>query len=255
MIRYKAIIIDDDINNISNLRCFIYNYGLDIEVIGEVCTINEALSLIEKYSPDILFMDVQINGKEVFELLDQIKMDYLQLIFITYHAEYALKAIKYNPIDYILKPLTADDFIVATSKAIDKLEQNKFFSYGNNIPEINNSVSQIVGTRDYIAVASYDKIEIIKVSDIVYMVSDSKYATFHLINGKKHISNKNLIYYELILDRTSFFRIHKSYIINISYTTRIIKKDGSYCELLNGILLPIAKRKKDELNRFLKIKE
>lgn len=251
---YKAVIVDDEINNILLLKHFIERYCLHLEVVGEALTTTEAITIINELEPEILFLDIRLNGTEVFEMLDQIKIIKGQVIFVTSHDEYALKAIKYNAIDYILKPIIIEELIISINKAIIKIEQQNYFDF-NNGAKINKIQKDISESRDYIAVASLDKIDLIKVSEIIYISADSKYAVFHMVNGKKYVSNKNLIYYENILEASVFFRIHKSYIINIKYTSRIIKKDGSYCELISGIMLPIAKRKQEQFNRFLKIKD
>lgn len=250
---YNAVIVDEEMNNISLLKHLISKYFSDIEVVGHAMSITEAVLIINDQNPDILFLDSQLHGKEVFEVLDQITIKNAQLIFVTSHEQYALKAIKYNPIDYILKPVILEDLILAINKAVKKLVRNSYYDFkdGCKIDKIPDEVPQ---NKEYLAVPSQDKIELFKVSDIIFVQSDSKYATFYLFDGTQHVSNKNLIYYEGILDSKSFFRIHKSYIINIKYTSRVIKKDGSYCQLVNGKLLPIAKRKKEEFNRFLKIK-
>lgn len=254
MNKYKAVIVDDEINNILLLKHFISQYCLNIKVVGEALTTSEAISIINEIEPDILFLDIRLNGKDVFEVLDQIKISKSQVIFVTSHDEYALKAIKYNAIDYILKPIVIEDLIISINKAIIKIEQQQYFDFSKG-SEINKIQKEVSNNRLYVAISSMDKIELLKMSDIMYVGADSKYATFHLINGKQHISNKNLIFYENILDQSVFFRIHKSFIINITYTLRIIKKDGSYCELINGVMLPISKRKQELFNLFLKIKE
>lgn len=251
---YKAVIVDDEINNILLLKHFLSKYCPNIEVVAQAVSISEAVLVINAHSPEILFLDILLNGEEVFEALDQIIIDNAQVIFVTSHDEYALKAIKYNAIDYVLKPIILEDLILAINKAVKKLDRNFYFDF-KNYAKTDKRQESLSGIKEYLAVASQDKIELFKVSDIVFLASDSKYATFYLIDGTHHISNKNLIYYEGILDPASFFRIHKSYIINIRYTSRIIKKGGSYCQLVNGKLLPISKRKKEEFNRFLKIRD
>ena len=251
---YNVVIVDDEVNNILLLKHFITQYCPDVTVVGEALTSIDAISVINDYSPDILLLDIRLNGKEVFEVLDQIKINKAQIIFVTSHDEYALRAIKYNAIDYILKPIIIDELVLSISKAITKLQQQNYFDFSKGT-QINSIKKENSNNKDYIAIASMDKIELIKISDIIYISSHSKYATFHIINGKEYVSNKNLIYYENILDNACFFRIHKSYIISIKHTLRIIKKDGAYCELVNGIFLPISKRKQDLFNRFIKIKD
>ncbi|BDU26938.1 LytTR family DNA-binding domain-containing protein [Flavobacterium sp. GSB-24] len=252
MNKYKAILVDDELNNILLLKHLINKYCINIDVIAEALTINNAIKVINEMKPDILFLDIRLNGREVFEMLDEITLSRAQVIFVTSHDEYALKAIKYNAIDYILKPVIIEELILSINKALTKIERENYFDFSSMR---NGKIEKdLANNRDYIAVASMDKIELIKTSDILYLGSDSKYATFYMVNGKEYVSNKNLIFYENLLDETVFFRIHKSYIINIKYTVRIIKRDGSYCELVNGLFLPISKRKQELFNRFLKIK-
>ncbi|TDO96140.1 LytR/AlgR family response regulator transcription factor [Flavobacterium sp. 245] len=251
---YKAVIVDDEMNNILLLKHFISKYFPKIEIVAQAMSISEAVVVINDHNPDILFLDSRLRENEVFEVLDQIEINKAQLIFVSSHEQYAIKAIKYNAIDYILKPIILEDLVVAINKAVQKLVWNSYFDFKHEY-KVDKTQVDVSRNKDYLAVVSIDKIELFKVSDVIFVESDSKYATFYLIDGTQHVSNKNLIHYEGVLDSASFFRIHKSYIINIKYTSRIIKKDGSYCQLVNGKLLPIAKRKKEEFNRFLKIRE
>lgn len=108
---------------------------------------------------------------------------------------------------------------------------------------------------DYVAVSSLDKIELILMSDIIFCQADGKYTNFHLINGKKIMSSRNLGEYSTILDSNYFFRIHHSFILNLRHITKISKKDGYYCELSNGATLPVAIRRQDDFNKFIKLKE
>lgn len=110
--------------------------------------------------------------------------------------------------------------------------------------------------RDYVAIASVSEIFFIKMNDIIYCKSKGRYTNFYLQNGKVCVSSKNIGDYEnRVLDKTSFFRIHNSYIINMHYLKRIIKTDGNSCEMNNGAIIPISKRKLEAFNRFINLKE
>ncbi|RYY44610.1 MAG: response regulator transcription factor [Chitinophagaceae bacterium] len=251
---FKAIIVDDEVNNVLILKHFISKFCLNLEIIGEALSVEDAISEINGKNPDIAFLDVRLKDEEVFSVLDQIDSSNMQIIFVTAYDEYALKAFKYNAIDYILKPISIEELILAVNKAIKKIQQQNYFDFKNftttyKAPIENNE------RKDYVAIASQDKIDVLKTEEIMYIEAESKYTTFYLKDNKILTSNKNLAYYENALDEAHFFRVHNSYIVGLKYVSRIIKKDGSYCELLNGFLVPIAKRKQEEFNRFLKIRD
>ncbi|OOG79243.1 LytTR family DNA-binding domain-containing protein, partial [Flavobacterium sp. A45] len=165
---YKVVVVDDELNNILLLKHFIATYCLNVIVVGEALTSKDAIEVINECEPDILLLDIRLNGKEVFEALDQIKINKAQIIFVTSHDEYALRAIKYNAIDYILKPVIIEELILSINKAISKLNQQNYFDFSRG-SQINKIERDISNNKDYIAVASMDKIELIKTSDIVYL--------------------------------------------------------------------------------------
>ncbi|WP_448607570.1 LytR/AlgR family response regulator transcription factor [Paenimyroides ceti] len=250
---YKALIIEDEINNVAILKYFLTKYCINIEVVGHASTINEAVSAIDLLEPDILFLDIHLNEGDAFDVLDRLKHINAQIIFVTSYNEYAIKAFKYNAIDYLLKPVVIEELILAVNKAVKNIHQQRYFDF-NKLAMLSKTEIPVLENNEYIAIASIDKIDLLKASDVLYLESDSKYAIFHSVDGKKYTSSKNLLHFEKIIDSSRFFRVHHSYIINIEHVVRIIKKDGSYCELSNGMLIPIAKRKQNDFNRFLKIK-
>ncbi|KQS53240.1 MULTISPECIES: LytTR family DNA-binding domain-containing protein [Flavobacterium] len=250
---HKALIIDDEVNNIALLKHFVTKYCPSIEVVGEALTISEGISEIREKEPDILFLDIKLNEGNSFEILDQLDDLKAQVIFVTSYDEYALKAFKYNAVDYILKPIIIEDVILAVNKAIKNIEQQDFFDFGK-LTSFSGEPVSFSENKEYIAIPSLDKVDMVKSSQITYIEADNKYTVFHTIEGKKYTSSKNLLSFEETLDKTRFFRIHHSFILNIEHLVTIIKKDGSYCEMSDGTLLPIARRKLEDFHRFLKIK-
>lgn len=250
MTTYKATIIEDKLIDILILKKIISNYCINIDVISQTQSIEEGVVEIKKNKPDIVFLDIIFEGLIVFDFFDKFDFQNVQVIFFSSEKEFALNAFEYNAVDFILKPLKYQSVVLAVNKAIKNIEMMNVFCEANIRHD-----STIVETKfEYIAVASLERIDFVKMSDIVFCMSEGKYTTFFLLNGKKIVSSKNLGEYEKMLDPFHFYRIHHSYIINIKYLVTIIKRDGLYCELSNRITIPIAKRRQDDFNRFIRLK-
>lgn len=249
---HTALIIDDETNNIALLEHFVSKYCLDIKVVGHALTVQDAIAKIKSKRPDILFLDIKLNEGDAFDILDSLKEVKAQIIFVTSYNEYALKAFKYNAIDYILKPIIIEDLVVAVNKAVKNIEQKRFFDFQK--VQALKPQKEAPENKNYIAISYPDRIDMLKANDVIYIEAINRYAVFHTRDGKKHVSSKNLRYFEEILDDTVFFRTHNTHIININHLVKIVKTGGSYCEMDTGLLLPISKRKQEEFNKFLKIK-
>jgi len=250
MKQYSAILVDDDALNIVLLKRILSEYCINIDVVGEALNFDAAIAEIDSKNPDIIFLDVLLKEGEVFEMIDQLNFRNAQIIFVTSEPKFAFKAFRYNAADFILKPAKTAEVIMSVNKAVKKIELQRYF----NGQEDHSDKSDGPIIKDYLAVASVDKIDFVKISDVMFFTADGKYTTIYLSNGKKYFTSKNLGEYERSLDKGQFFRIHHSYIINMDYVVKINKKDGTYCELSNGLSIPIAKRRQEDFNRFIKIK-
>lgn len=251
MTTYKATIIDDNPIDMLLLEKLISTYCINIEIIGQAQSIEEGILEIEKNRPDIVFLDVMFQDLIIFDFLDKFNLQGIQVIFVTSEKKYAVDSFKVEAVDFILKPLIVENVILAINKAIKKIKINGCCAI-NECP--GKSFKDSNYESNYIAVSSLEKVDFLKMDDVMFCMSEGKYTTFFLFNGEKIVSSKNLGEYEKLLNRTYFYRIHHSYIINIRHLLSIIKKDGSYCELSNNISLPIAKRRQDDFNRFIKLK-
>lgn len=243
---YNAIIIDDEKNGIDIMEHFLTKFCPSIKIVDKGSTVEEAVKKIQLNKPDILFLDIQLSNNTSFEILDQIDFSEIEIIFVTAFNDYAIKAFKYNAIDYILKPLSIEDLIIATNKAIKRINERKEFEKELKTKDklYNESSSEIV------TISSLDKVSLIKKDDIIFCKSDGRYTTFYLSNNTEIIACKNLGEFENALCN-NFFRIHHSYIINLGHLIKINKKAGNYCEMSNSALLPIAKRRQETLNKLL----
>ena len=249
----SAVVIDDEKNNVALLVHFLKKYCPLMEIIGQATTKKEGIELIDKLKPQLIFLDIMLDEGTGFDLLEEITHNEAKVIFVTAFDEFAIKAFKYNAVDYVLKPLEIEALILAVNKAYSDIDKD-LFTEKQQIQNLYKTVTNNDNSLNVIAIPSADKIDFIKVEDIIYLKSEGRYTIFNLENNKQLVATKNLGEYESLLDANNFFRIHNSYVVNLAKVTSINKAAGNYCEMTNNESLPIAKRRQDQLHRFLKIK-
>ncbi len=248
----RAIVVDDEINNNDLLIHFLKQYCPYVNVVGSAVTKAEAIEIINEIKPDLLFLDIVLDQGSGFDVLENVDYSMTRVIFVTAFNEFAVKAFRYNAVDYIMKPIEIEELISAVAKAYKDIE-NSLFTDNKQIDILSKTI-QDYDDLNIIAIPSMDKVDFIKLEDILYFKSEGRYTNFYLKNNKKIVATKNIGDYEKTLENTYFFRIHNRYIINLMHVNNINKAAGNYCEMANGDLLPIAKRRQDELNRFLGLK-
>lgn len=255
MKKFTAFIVDDELDNVEVLKHFVKQYCPSLNIIGEALTRSDAISFLKQNSPDILFLDIVLDIGTSFDILEEIQIEKTQVIFVTAYDEFAIKAFKYNAVDYVLKPIVITELISAVDRAKDRLEESEYFNKEQikNLMDTLSSDDSKVNPK-ILAIPTIDNIEMVNVDDIYYCKSDGKYTEFYLAGKKKLVSSRNIGEYENLLDETLFFRIHKSYLVNLQALEKIDKAAGNYCILKDGTSLPIAKRRQDRLVRFLKLK-
>jgi len=249
----NAIIITEEKDTLIILKKFEEENFMIIKIIGDALSIIAGINIIKLTKPDVIFLDIILKDDTFFEMLEQLEFSIPKLIFISEQEHYAVKAFKHNAIDFILKPIDFNAIILAVYKVIKRIEMER--SYQNQKINNINILNSFNQNNEYLAVSSLDKIELIHMSEIIFCKADGKYTYFFMLDGKKIMSSRNLGEYSNILDNNYFFRIHHSYIINLRHIIKISKKDGYLCEFPNGTILPVAKRRQDDFNKFIKLKE
>lgn len=251
MKQITAILIDDENETTKILNSFEEDNHMILKIVGHASLVEKSIDLIKLHKPDVIFIDITSKNENIFEYINELNFHLPKFIFISSNEQYALKAFKLNAIDFLLKPLNYNDIILSVYKAIKRIEMEVCFQNQKvNDIKVLNSLYQ---NNEFIAVSSVDKIELIKMDDIIFCKAEGKYTDFILVNGKKIVSSRNLGEYVAILDPNYFFRIHHSYVINIKHIIKISKKDGFYCEFTNGLVLPVAKRRQEEFTKFIKL--
>lgn len=245
MKKYKVLILDDEIENIKILKIYLKKFFPEIEIVAEAKSVYEGVQTYLKTEPDILLLDVGLGNDDAFSFIDSIGKSNSEIIFISSNSSYGVKAVNYNITGYVLKPIDTDKLKKAVNKAIFNLETKR---NEDKIEKIELDYPTVL------AVPSIKKVEVILVESVEFLESDGKYTIFNLTSSDKKIASRNLGEYEKILDPKLFFRIHHRFLVNTNKIKNIHKTDGYYCELESGKTLPIAKRRQELFNKFLKLK-
>jgi two-component system LytT family response regulator len=249
----KTIIVDDEYNAREFLeKLLTKSFPGKFLILEKTQSVDEAITAIEKYQPDLVFLDIQMPNKNGFELFKSIKIINFEVIFTTAHAEFAIDAIKASALDYLLKPINYIDLLEAIkrfdAKTHKAFQQERLRLLLDNI---DNGVSEF----KKIAFPTDSGFELIKTSSILYCEADSNYCHIKCVDGKKITLSKTLKYVEELLPENIFNRIHKSYLVNLNYVNRFHKNDDYIVELSNGEKLPVSVRKKENfLNAIIKKK-
>jgi two-component system LytT family response regulator len=247
----KSIVIDSNSDVVEKLSKFAEENSVIIQVSGSSNSLSEAMPLIKAQKPEFIFLDPTAANLSEFYLIKQLDFNIPKFIFISNDINKAYDAFRFNATDFQLKPLDFNELIVSLYKVIKSIEMELSFQ-NQKVNQIKSYGSE-TSENGFIAISSSDKIELIKVEDIMYCKAEGKYTEFVLSNKQKILSSKNLGEYNSLLLNNYFFRIHHSYVVNIKKIVKIVKKDGFYCEFEHGISLPVAKRRQEEFVKFIKI--
>lgn len=248
--KVRTVIVDDEKENIDLLKYFLDKYCHDkIEIVGEALSKKGGIETINHLRPELLILDIQLDDGNAFELIENLTLERFKTIFVTAFDEFALKAFKYNVVDYILKPVQIDELVNAIDKVCDDLKDG-VYTNSDHLDLLSKSIFS-KSNLDFIVVPSMDKKKFVKLDDILYLKSDGGYTTFFLVHGSKIVSSKNIGLYEETIQEASFYRSHNSYIVNLKHVRNIDKAKGNYFEMSNGEFIPISKRKESQLKKHL----
>ena len=241
-----AIIVDDENSSRNALKQKLANYCKEVIVIAECENGEEGMKQIEDRQPDIVFLDVEMPRINGFTMLLQLQNRNFEVIFITAYDHYAIRAIRFSALDYLVKPVEVEDLKAAVVKA----KQKRTGIAGNERLELllQNLMNE-KKERQRIAIPSMEGLQFIRLDDIIYLEAQSNYTIIYLRQLPKITVSKTLKDFEELLPAATFIRIHHAYIINSDAVEKYIKGEGGQVVMKNGITLDVSKRKKSE---FLK---
>jgi len=238
----RAVIVEDEKRSRETLSGLLKRYCKNLKVVGEAENVRQGLEVIRQQNPDVVFLDIQMPDGSGFKLLEKIKQISFEVIFTTAFDQFAIKAIRYSALDYLLKPILPDDLV----NAVNKAEKNKQVQKSNdNIKVLLENINRPPAESPKIILSTSEKINVIKVDEIIRCESDNYYTMFYFTNGKRLLVSKTLKDQEELLREHNFIRPHKSHLINVKYIKSYLKTDGGVILMENGSKIPVSRRKKE----------
>ena len=242
----KAIIVDDEINAIKNLKWEIENFCNDITVCDTFTNPVDAIPAINYLQPDCVFLDIEMPEMDGFQLLNNLNFRNFDLIITTAYENHAIQAFKEHAIDYLLKPIDSEDLIVTVQRIRDNKNRN---ALGD---EIKSLIASYAPSKQpgRLALSLIGKTIYVAMEDIIYCKANGNYSEIYFKEAKKEMVSKKLKELESVVNQ-SFFRVHNSYLVNVHYIKEFVKTDGPYLLLKDGTNIPVSRSKKASLLAFL----
>lgn len=244
----KVLIVDDENPTRQLIKKMIDSFGLNLDVYTDGENVKTAIAAIEKIKPDLLILDIQMPDGNGFDVLKAVPNKNFEVIFITAYQEFAIQAIKFSALDYILKPLESDELKIALLKAVKAINQKKndfpFVALDNNIQP---------HKKKKLILKTLESMFIVDIDNIVRCESDKNYTFFFFTEGKKILVSKTLKEYDMLLSGLSFFRVQQSHLINMNYVDRYDKHDGGSVIMKDGTQIPLSQAKKEEFFKMLEL--
>ncbi len=236
----RAAIIEDEQQLCETNELLLKENFPNIEIVGTAKTVEGAIKVIKETSPQLVLLDIELEDGNIFQVLQKCKPYTFKPVFITAYNQYAIKAIKFSAIDYILKPVNEYEFCNAIQMALDRIEMEEVNAQTDNFMEHyqNGSKSKKMVLR------TSDIIHIVNIDDVMYCKSDNSYTSFFLKDKKEIIVSKSMKEYAELLEEYNFLRPHQSYLVNLNHITKIDKADGGAIVMETGAEIPISTRRK-----------
>ena len=245
----NCIIIDDERRSREALKKIIDRFLSDkITIVGTAESVQEGVYLIKEKEPELVFLHVEMPNESGFELFDYFHDIYFEIVFTTAYRQYAIDAFKYSAVDYLLKPINYLDL----EETIDRIEtKRQKESKGIRVKTLMNNLKSTSESFNKIALPTLEGYQLEKVADIMYCEADENYSKIHTIHKNTILVTRTLKAMEELLQGDVFFRIHKSYLVNLNYIKSYSKIDGYRVTLENGVVLDVATRRNDSFVKAL----
>lgn len=244
----RSIIIDDEPNNIENLKTILHNYCTGIDVVATANNADDGIAAIKTHQPDLLFLDIQMPIKSGFDVLKAFTQINFEIIFITAYDQYGIQAIKFSALDYLLKPIDINELKISIEKARHKISAKQ---KNNSIENLLEYIRSEHKDPPKIALPTLQEIMYVKVSDIIRCEASNNYTLFYLQSGEKVLVSKTLKEFAELLKPHNFIRTHQSHLINLYFVKSFLKEDGGTLFLNDRTKIPISRQNRDMVKEAL----
>lgn len=239
----KAVIIDDEKKSRQALISLLERYCHNVIILGEAEGVRSGMELIKSTSPDVIFLDIQMQDGSGFRLLQSFEKIDFEIIFTTAFDQYAIRAIKFSALDYLLKPIVPQELMEAVRK-VEDIKMARQQDMKKNIGVLLENIQNPAESRKII-LSTAEKIHVVDVDDIIRCESDNYYTNFFFMDGSKLLISKTLKENEYLLRDHQFIRSHKSHLVNTKYIRGFVKSDGGYILMSDNSKVPVSRRRKE----------
>ena len=239
----RTLIIDDEQHVRDTLMNMLEMNCPEVRIVGQASGVLSGIAAIRELQPELILLDIQMKDGTGFDLLSRLPSIDFKVIFITGYDQYALEAFRFSAVDYLLKPVNPELLTEAILRA-GKLIQEHF---NKQMKALEENLRTVSGKNRKIILRTNESIHLLDISNIICCDSDSSYTTVHTVEGEKIIVSRTLKEYQEMLTECGFYRVHKSYLINLVHLKRFDRQDGGYIVLTNDLKIPVASRKRDEM--------
>jgi two-component system LytT family response regulator len=236
-----ASIVDDEPLCCESLATLLQRYCPAVKVLDICYSASAALQSLQEHPPQILFLDIEMPHMNGFELLEKIPEVNFELIFTTSYDQYAIKAIQFSALDYLLKPIEREELQRAVQKAVQRLQH----PLPEQIEILLQKLHHPTIALNKVAIPTLEGLQMIFVESIVSCTADSNYTTLFLKNKQRITASRTLKEIEAMLEDYSFARVHHSYLVNLNEVEKYVKGEGGYLIMSDGSTIDVSRNRKE----------
>ena len=245
----RAVLIDDEKNALEMLEWQLHTYCPQVQIVAICDSADKGIAAIHHHHPELLFLDIEMPKRNGFEVLQAFPSPSIETIFTTAYNQFAIKAFRFAALDYLLKPIDADDLVSSLKRYQHKSDN----SFKQQLDMLMQHYSQPHVLPEKVSFATQQAVHFIRPETIMYCESDGNYTTLYFVNHTKLVVSKSLKEVEEVLTHYNFLRIHNSFIINLKHVSRYVKAEGGSIEMTNGSQLPVSRQRKDDVMKALNL--
>ena len=242
----KVLIIDDENKTKDFIKKLLISFGHNFEIYTDGSNVETGIRAINKIKPDLVFLDIQMPDGNGFDVLKGVEDKDFEIIFITAYQEYAIQAIKFSALAYILKPIDVEELELSVEKAMATIKKKKndvqFNALADNMDR---------EKKKKLVLKTQESVYVLELKDIIRCEADKNYTSFFLNNGKRILVSKTLKEYDLLLSGYSFFRVQQSHLVNLDFIDRYDKVDGGAVIMKDGSSVPLSPAKKEQFFQII----
>ncbi len=239
----RTVIIDDEAHIRETIRRLLVKYCPQVMLIGEAESVAGGVKLIRGQNPQLVILDIRMDDGTGFDLLKKFETIDFKVIFITAYEKYAVQAFRFAAIDFLLKPVDPEDLADAIKRAENMIQHQ----FNTQLRILQENLQTDVHQKKKIVLRTQESIYLVDLQDITYFESDRCYTVVHRLSGEQVLVSKNLREFDDMLSDSGFYRVHRSYLVNLLHIARFDKYEGGYIVLSGGQNIPVASRKREEL--------